>query len=247
MSTPTTPPPPPQTPQTPTPPTPAPPAPGTPQPPVKKKKNSALPWILGGVALLVVVGVVALALIIFAGWKISEKYDENREKIEEISHSIDDDGEFSADGMFDEHAYNPSVDELPDEVDVVDEYPVDMYEEGVVDVSFPSWYASLSPGMYRLNAILFDPAKPEKKYRCHVDFRFNGEGQPLSDCKYYNDSYGGEFNVTPGYNEEHLAFSGREGSNEFDISTTWGGGNSFVGTSSYGSTTIHCTATLTRL
>lgn len=229
---------------------PAPPQPSAPRPTpqptpkvaAKKRSKKAIPWIIGGIVLLILAGIAAILLIVFAGWKAFDKYSDTREKIEEIE-------EFPDPGSSDDFTAVDEIDFEPVPAEIIDETEV-VTDDIVTEPEVPAehaWYASLSPGMYRLNATLYDPAKPEKKYKCHVDFRFNGAGNALSDCKYVNDSYGGEFNVSGTYDSGRLTFRGHEGSNNFDIDTNWMGGNRFAGTSTYGSTTIVAEASLSPL
>lgn len=241
--------PPPVPPTTPTTP-PAPPQPSAPRPtpsqapkaPVKKRSNKAIPWIIGGIVLLILAGIAAILLIVFAGWKAFDKYSDTREKIEEID-------EFADQGSSDDFTAVDEIDFEPVPAEIIDETETPA-DDIVPDSGIPAehaWYASLAPGMYRLNATLYDPDKPEKKYKCHVDFRYNGAGNALSGCKYVNDSYGGEFNVSGTYDSGRLTFRGHEGSNNFDIDTNWLSGNRFAGTSTYGTTTIVAEATLSPL
>lgn len=226
---------------------PAPPQPSAPRPTpsqapkaaAKKRSNKAIPWIIGGIVLLILAGIAAILLIVFAGWKAFDKYSDTREKIEEIE-------EFTDTGSSDDFTVVDEMDFEPVPAEIIDETETPA-DDIVPDSGIPAehaWYASLAPGMYRLNATLYDPDKPEKKYKCHVDFLYNGAGSPLSGCKYVNDSYGGEFNVSGTYDSGRLTFRGHEGSNSFDIDTNWVSGNRFAGTSTYGATTIVAEASL---
>lgn len=112
-----------------------------------------------------------------------------------------------------------------------------------------AWYSSLSAGKYRMNIIVQDPYDPSKKYKCHVDFNYNGgTGGYLSNATYYNDSTGGKLPVSGSYSDDTIVFDGSEkGGKSFTLQCNWNYGNSFYGYNYYGDTTMSITSTLKKI
>ena len=112
-----------------------------------------------------------------------------------------------------------------------------------------AWYSGLSAGKYRMNITVQDPYNPSKKYKCHVDFKYNGgtEGY-LSNATYYNDSFGGKLSVSGSYSDDTIVFEGSErGGKSFTLQCNWSSGNSFYGYNYYGDTTMSITSTLKKI
>lgn len=211
----------------------------SPQPSVprrrSKSKSILMPLVIvAAVLLLLVGGGIILVLAGAFGIKkyIEDKSDEKTEEVVEelVSEKIEDVEVTPVD--FDYSGATPDYGE--------DNY--DNYDSFDYAPTPTTWFYDCDPGMYRLTATLYDPAKPDKKYKCHIDFRFNGAGDPLSECRYYNDSYGGDLPVNGSYTDDELLFEGKEGSKPFNVKVKWEGGNQFSGTSGYGSKVINADA-----
>lgn len=140
----------------------------------------------------------------------------------------------ASDKQSDTASYDYDMDALPSPEPIVDDpaeaVPYEEYEDD------SSWYAHLSPGKYRLNCVFTPPSSPDEKYACHVTFRYNGLGKPLTECHYTNDVYKGvELDMSGDYTAATLEFAGNAGGSPFEIQTAYMGEGSFAGTAVLGS------------